>query len=63
MSGISFVTDEKGKKKAVIIDLKEHQQLWEDFYVSILIEQRKNEERIPWSKAKSLLKKKTRTTK
>jgi hypothetical protein len=30
MSGIQFVTDEKGRKVAVQIDLKKHRELWED---------------------------------
>lgn len=63
MSGISFVTNEKGKKTAVIIELSRHKRLWEDFYDTLLIEQRKNEERIPWDKAKDLLRRKARGTK
>ena len=31
MRGIQFVVDEGGKKKAVIIDLRTHAKLWEDF--------------------------------
>ena len=31
MTGIQFVTDEKGRKVAVLIDLKKHKALWEDF--------------------------------
>jgi hypothetical protein len=30
MNGIQFVTDEKGRKVAVQIDLKKHRELWED---------------------------------
>jgi hypothetical protein len=30
MSGIQYVTDEKGRKVAVQIDLKTHRELWED---------------------------------
>jgi len=30
MNGIQYVTDEKGRKVAVQIDLKKHRQLWED---------------------------------
>src|ERR1700681_1471042 len=30
MTGIQFVTDEKGRKVAVQIDLKKHRELWED---------------------------------
>jgi hypothetical protein len=30
MNGIQYVTDEKGHKVAVQIDLKKHRELWED---------------------------------
>ena len=58
MSGISFKTDKKGKQTAVTIDLKKHRRLWEDFYDSFLIEQRRNEPRIDWETAKKMLNKK-----
>ena len=28
MSGIQFVTDEKGRKVGVLIDLKKHRAIW-----------------------------------
>jgi hypothetical protein len=31
MSGIQLVTDAKGRKTAVLIDLKKHAAIWEDF--------------------------------
>ena len=31
MKGVEFVVDEKGNKKAVVIDLKTHNDVWEDF--------------------------------
>ena len=36
MKGIDFVTNERGNKTAVRIDLKRHGQLWEDFYDSVV---------------------------
>ncbi|MFZ5994434.1 MAG: hypothetical protein ACOYU4_05570 [Thermodesulfobacteriota bacterium] len=45
MKGIQFVTNEKGEKTAVLIDLKRHRNLWEDFYDSLLVAQRANEPR------------------
>jgi hypothetical protein len=30
MNGIQYVTDEKGRKIAVQINLKKHRELWED---------------------------------
>jgi hypothetical protein len=31
MTGIQFITDEKGRKTAAVIGLKKHRALWEDF--------------------------------
>lgn len=45
MSGIQFVIDEKGAKSAVIIDLNEHADLWEDFYDTLIAHQRRKEPR------------------
>ena len=45
MSGINFVVNERGKRTAVVIDLKKHARLWEDFYDSLLSRSRKNEPR------------------
>ena len=45
MKGIEFVIDDEGKKKAVIIDIKKHKDLWEDFYDSLLVKERKREPR------------------
>ena len=36
MAGIKFVTDEKGQKVAVQIDLKKLGDLWEDFYDNLI---------------------------
>lgn len=45
MSGISFVTDPKGNKTAVLIDLRRHAQVWEDFHDGMIAEKRKKEPR------------------
>lgn len=45
MTGINFVINEKGKKSAVVIDLKKHGKLWEDFYDAITVKQRKDDPR------------------
>ena len=45
MKGIQFVLDDKGDHTAVIIDLKKHGDLWEDFYDSLTANQRKDEPR------------------
>ncbi|MFH1675680.1 MAG: hypothetical protein ABIC40_01560 [bacterium] len=45
MKGVEFVIDEAGEKKAVIIDLKKHRELWEDFYDTLLAKEREKEPR------------------
>lgn len=41
MSGIQFVTDEKGRKVGVLIDLKKHGAIWEDFWDGFVSESRR----------------------
>ena len=55
MKGIQFVTDDRGEKTAVLIDLKEHAKIWEDFYDGLIAEQRKDEPRISWNDLKKQL--------
>jgi len=43
--GIHFVVDDKGNKTSVLIDLKEHGELWEDFYDAMLAAKRSKEPR------------------
>jgi hypothetical protein len=45
MPDIQFVVDEKGRKKAVVIDLKKYGDLWEDFYDTLVARQRAREPR------------------
>jgi len=45
MKGVQFVVDNQGKKTAVVIDLKTHCELWEDFYDAALAQQRRKEPR------------------
>lgn len=56
MKGISFITNDENKKVAVLIDLKEHGDLWEDFYDGLIAEQRKNDEVISFDQLKLELK-------
>jgi hypothetical protein len=46
MSGISYVLNEEGDKTAVLIDLKRHGRLWEDFRDGLVVESRKHEPRV-----------------
>jgi hypothetical protein len=48
MTGIQFVTDEKGRKVAVQIDLKKHRAIWEDFWEGLVSESRRKEKGIPY---------------
>ncbi|HMQ77954.1 MAG TPA: hypothetical protein PKE39_00345 [Ignavibacteria bacterium] len=60
MTGINFVINEKGKKSAVVIDLKKHGKLWEDFYDALKVRQRKNEPRETLQMVKDKLKRSTK---
>jgi hypothetical protein len=48
MSGIQFVTDAKGRKVGVLIDLKKHGAIWEDFWDGLISESRRKEKGIPY---------------
>lgn len=45
MKGIQFLVDESGNKTAVLIDLKTHGRLWEDFHDLALARERDDEPR------------------
>ncbi len=53
MKGIQFVTDDAGKRTAVLIDLAEWGELWEDFYDVMVAKSRENEPTIPWEELKA----------
>jgi len=48
MIGIEFVTDEQGRKVGVLIDLKKHGAIWEDFWDGLVSESRRKEKGIPY---------------
>ena len=48
MTGIQYVTDEKGRKVAVQIDLNKHKALWEDIEDGLISESRRKEKGIPY---------------
>ena len=56
MKGISYVTNDENKKVAVLIDLNEHGDLWEDFYDGLIAEQRKDDDLISLDQLKQELK-------
>jgi len=45
MKGVQYLVDENGERTAVVIDLRKHRELWEDFYDRAVAEARKNEPR------------------
>jgi hypothetical protein len=53
MTGIQFITDEKDRKTAAVIDLKKHRALWEDIEDVLVSRARRHEKRIPWEKVKA----------
>jgi hypothetical protein len=61
MSGIHFVTDAKGRKVAVQIDLKKHGAIWEDFWDGLVSESRRKEKAIPYEQYRANRLKRART--
>jgi len=55
MTGIHFITDEKGRKTAAVIDLKKHKALWEDIEDVLVSRSRRHEKRIPLERVKANL--------
>jgi hypothetical protein len=53
MDGIQFVTDEKGRRVAVQLDLRKHRELWEDIEDILVSRSRRHEKRIPLDKVKA----------
>jgi hypothetical protein len=45
LKGVQFLVDEKGAKKAVLIDLEKHGALWEDFHDNLVAHKREKEPR------------------
>jgi len=43
MKGVQYVVDEAGNKRAVLIDLDQHQELWDDFCDVLTAEERGDE--------------------
>ncbi len=45
MKGVQFLIDDEGERKAVMIDLSIHSELWEDFFDAVIAKERKDEPR------------------
>ena len=53
MTGIQFVTDEKGRETGVLIDLKKRASIWEDIEDVLVSRSRRHEKGIPLDKVKA----------
>jgi len=57
MEGIQYVTNDKGQKVAVMIDLQKYGEVWEDFYDILTARARAKEPRETLESVKERLKK------
>jgi hypothetical protein len=48
MKGVQFLIDDTGEKTAVLIDLEQWGDLWEDFYDVMVSQTRADEPEIDW---------------
>ena len=55
LEGIRYVTDERGNKLAVQIDLRKHRAVWEDFQDVIIAESRRGEKSVSLHRVKAVL--------
>lgn len=55
MEGIHFVTNDKGKKVAVQIDLERYGKLWEDIHDQLVADARMHEVSVPFSASEQRL--------
>jgi hypothetical protein len=60
MTGIQFVTDEKGRKVAVQIDLKKHGAVLEEFWDGLISESRRKEKSVLYEQYRATRVKHTR---
>jgi hypothetical protein len=55
MKGISYLTNENGRKTALVVDLKTYKNQIEDFLDGLEAESRKNEATIPYQEVRNRL--------
>jgi hypothetical protein len=58
MKGVWYVVDDTGRACAVLIDLKVHGKLWEDFHDLLVSQARRKEPRVPWKEVEARLRNK-----
>ena len=52
IKGVQFLSDARGNRTTVLIDLKRYRRIWEDMYDVMLAENRKHEARVTWEDVK-----------
>ena len=57
MKGVQYVVDDRGKAKAVLIDLEKFGQLWEDFQDLLVSQARRKEPRHSLAQVEARLRK------
>ncbi len=55
IKGVQYVVDDRGQATAVVIDLKQHGELWEDFYDRAFAEARRDDPRESLDSARAKL--------
>lgn len=60
MTGVKYITDEKGERTDVVINLNQHGKNLEDFFDFLVFEERKDEKTVPFESILSDLKAKGR---
>lgn len=61
MGGIQFLTDEKGRKVGVLIDLKKHGAIWQEFWDGLVSVSRRKEKSIRYEHYRAARLKRTRS--
>jgi hypothetical protein len=61
VTGIQFLTDDKGQRVAVQIDLKKHGAIWEDFWDGLISESRRKEKNVPYEQYRASRLKRSRS--
>jgi len=62
VEGVSFVTNQRGRRIAVQLDLEKHGELWEEIYLSLLAEKRLKEPSVSYSSARKRIARKRKPT-
>lgn len=57
MKGVEFFFDERGRPKAVMIDLKKNAELWEDFRDLMVVAERRHEPRVSLEEVEARIRK------